>query len=133
TGSLASGRTCSRSSRRLSACRPLRAVIDVSHASGGETEGSPLASRGIKLMACSPKRKATTSGMNNQCPTTANPRLRLASDRQTDSLRDNFPRGVATPALRALFAAGLTTLDQVTRVSEAEMGQLRVDSTDELA
>jgi hypothetical protein len=55
---------------------------------------------------------------------TAKPRLRLASDAQTDSIKNNFPRGVAKPALRALFAAGLTTLDQLTQVSEAELAEL---------
>jgi hypothetical protein len=55
---------------------------------------------------------------------TAKPRLRLASDAQTDSIKGNFPRGVAKPALRALFAAGLTTLDQLAHVSEPELSEL---------
>ena len=49
------------------------------------------------------------------------PRLRLASDVQTDSIKDRFPKGVARPALRALYAAGLTTLDQLTKISESEL------------
>lgn len=49
------------------------------------------------------------------------PRLRLASDDQTDSIKDRFPEGVARPALRALFAAGITTLDQLTKISETEL------------
>jgi hypothetical protein len=36
----------------------------------------------------------------------------------------NFPRGVARPALRALFAAGLTTLEQLVDVSEPELSEL---------
>jgi hypothetical protein len=55
---------------------------------------------------------------------TAKPRLRLASDTQTDSIKGNFPRGVAKPALRALYAAGLTSLDQLVQVNEAELSKL---------
>jgi hypothetical protein len=80
------------------------------------------------LMAKSPKKKprhkAKASLADSCCPITADPQLRLASDRQTDTIQDNFPRGVAKPALRALFAAGLTTLDQLAQVSEAELAAL---------
>jgi hypothetical protein len=80
------------------------------------------------LMAKSPKKKPThkakASRADSCCPITANPELRLASDRQTDSIQDHFPRGVAKPALRALFAAGLTMLDHLARVSEAELAKL---------
>lgn len=70
------------------------------------------------------KPKATISRADRLCPITAKPRLRLTADRQTDSIRDNFPPGVARPALRALFAANLSTLDQLTRVSESELAAL---------
>lgn len=70
------------------------------------------------------KPKAGSRDKESLCPITAKPRLRLASDRQTDSIQDNFPRGVARPALRALYAAGLTTLDHLTQVSEAELTAL---------
>lgn len=36
----------------------------------------------------------------------------------------DFPRGIGSPARRALEHAGYTTLKQLTRVSEAELGQL---------
>ena len=52
------------------------------------------------------------------------PRLRLASDAQTDAIKGNFPRGVAKPALRALVAAGLITLDQLAQVSQAQLSEL---------
>ncbi|MGV3484598.1 MAG: DNA-binding protein [Planctomycetaceae bacterium] len=55
---------------------------------------------------------------------TAKPELRLASDRQTDSIKDGFPSGVARPALRALAAAGLTSLAHLTRVSEQDLASL---------
>lgn len=55
------------------------------------------------------------------CPLTSKPRLRLASDAQAASIKGNFPKGIAKPALRALFAAGFTTLEQLTTVSENEL------------
>lgn len=67
------------------------------------------------------KTNAKNSDVESCCPLTAKPRLRLASDAETDSVKDNFPGGVAKPALRALFAAGLTTLDQLAQVSETEL------------
>ncbi len=75
-------------------------------------------------MAKEPKATAVNSDVDSLCPITAKPRLRLASDRQTDAIKDNFPAGVAKPALRALYAAGLTTLDHLTRVSDAELAEL---------
>lgn len=65
-----------------------------------------------------------SSAAESLCPITAKPRLRLASDRQTDSIKDGFPSGVARPALRALFAEHLTTLEHLTRVSEEELASL---------
>lgn len=55
------------------------------------------------------------------CPLTSKPSLRLASDAQTASIKDNFPKGIAQPALRALFAAGFTTLEQLATTSENEL------------
>ena len=36
----------------------------------------------------------------------------------------NFPPGIGKPATRALIAAGYTSLDQLTKISEAELLQL---------
>jgi hypothetical protein len=36
----------------------------------------------------------------------------------------DFPKGVAQPALRALFAAGYTRLEHLTRTTEAELAAL---------
>ena len=55
------------------------------------------------------------------CPLTSKPRLRLASEAQTASIKGNFPKGIAKPALRALFAAGFTTLEQLATISEVEL------------
>jgi hypothetical protein len=43
---------------------------------------------------------------------------------QAAAMREAFPRGLGGPALRALAAAGLTSLEQVTSVTEA--GLLRM-------
>jgi hypothetical protein len=55
------------------------------------------------------------------CPLSSKPRLRLASDAQTASIKGNFPKGIAQPALRALFAAGFTAIEQLTTISEHEL------------
>lgn len=75
-------------------------------------------------MARVPRSKSKSPDTASLCPITASPRLRVVTDQQTDSIKDNFPRGVARPALRALFNAGLTTLDHLTKVSEAELAAL---------
>ena len=36
----------------------------------------------------------------------------------------DFPSGIAKPALRALDAAGYTRLEQLTQITEAELGKL---------
>ena len=36
----------------------------------------------------------------------------------------NFPAGLSAPALRALAGAGITNLDQLSQVSEAELKRL---------
>jgi predicted flap endonuclease-1-like 5' DNA nuclease len=41
-----------------------------------------------------------------------------------DPLRHDFPDGLAQPALRALHGAGFTRLDELTKISEAELKQL---------
>src|SRR5258708_34475498 len=70
------------------------------------------------------KRKPTKPSGERCGPLSDKTRLRLASDAQTASIKENFPRGVAQPALRALFAAGLTTLDQLAQLSEQEISSL---------
>lgn len=57
-------------------------------------------------------------------PRLGKPRVSLASHAQTDAIEDNFPPGVARPALRALVTAGVTDLDQLVRVSEAELSAM---------
>lgn len=71
-------------------------------------------------MAKPPKRKNPTAN----CELTSNKQLREKSARQTAAIKDNFPPGIAQPALRALYAANLTSLDQLTKVSQAELAAL---------
>lgn len=66
--------------------------------------------------------KARTS--ETCCPLTSSPCKRLASDAQTAAIKNNFPSGIAKPALRALFAAGFTTLDQLAQTAEDQIAQL---------
>jgi predicted flap endonuclease-1-like 5' DNA nuclease len=37
---------------------------------------------------------------------------------------DDFPKGLAQPARRALAGAGITSLDQLTKITEDEIKQL---------
>lgn len=70
-------------------------------------------------------KKQPKSKTNETCgPLTSSPSRRLTSDAQMAAIRDNFPSGIAQPALRALFAAGLTTLDQLTQVTEEQLFEL---------
>lgn len=68
------------------------------------------------------KRDKTTD--ESRCPITRDPKQRLASNVQTDAIKANFPAGLARPALRALVAAGFTTLEQLTTISEVELSEL---------
>jgi predicted flap endonuclease-1-like 5' DNA nuclease len=67
--------------------------------------------------------KKRVSSKSN-CPLTARPQMRRAADAAVASMKDQFPRGVARPALRALHAAGFTHLDQLAAISERELAQL---------
>ncbi|QDV42247.1 hypothetical protein Enr13x_20920 [Stieleria neptunia] len=69
-----------------------------------------------------PKRKKALD--ESLCPITSDPKKRLASDTQTDAIKANFPAGIARPALRALVAAGFTTLEQLTTVTKDELSEL---------
>ncbi len=42
----------------------------------------------------------------------------------SDTIAQPFPRGVAKPAVRALIAAGYTTLDQLSKAGEADIAGL---------
>jgi len=70
------------------------------------------------------KKQSKSNEKEGCCPLTSHPRLRLATDEQTAAIRDNFPAGIAQPALRALVAAGVTTLDQLAQLTEKQLSDL---------
>lgn len=50
--------------------------------------------------------------------------MRLASDAQTSLIKDQFPPGIAQPALRALYAAGVQSLDELNRMTKSQLSSL---------
>jgi hypothetical protein len=71
-----------------------------------------------------PRRPHSVKPSASCCPLTDQPERRQASAAQTASIRDNFPKGIAQPALRALCAAGWTTLDQLAAIREEQLLEL---------
>lgn len=69
-------------------------------------------------------RKQNTKDSRSCCPLTSSETKRKAADKTAASIKDAFPPGIASPALRALAAAGYTRLDQLTRTTEAELLKL---------
>jgi hypothetical protein len=57
------------------------------------------------------------------CPITKSPSKRVAALKQTAPLQAEFP-GLSQPALRALVAAGVTNLTDLSRVTEPELAAL---------
>lgn len=70
------------------------------------------------------KKRPKAKASETCCPLTSSPRLRLAFDAQTAAIKDDFPAGIAQPALRAMVAAGFTTLDQLAQVTEEQLVEL---------
>ncbi len=54
-------------------------------------------------------------------PTTSDSADQTDLAAQTTAMREAFPRGLGAPALRALAAAGLTSLERVATVTESEL------------
>lgn len=48
----------------------------------------------------------------------------MPAKKQPPETEHDFPRGVARPAVRALASIGVTRLDQLTKVTEAELIEL---------
>ena len=59
-----------------------------------------------------------------RCELMRNPQKRKAVDAQAASIAGDFPRGVAKPALRALYAAGVRSLRDLGRITEDELAAL---------
>ncbi len=58
------------------------------------------------------------------CPITQNKSVRDAATQNVESIRDAFPKGIAAPALRALFNAKIYNLEMLTKISERDLSQL---------
>ena len=59
-----------------------------------------------------------------RCELTTDAGKRQAAEELSDSVRDRLPEGLARPALRALAAAGYTSLTQFTQATEDELKKL---------
>jgi hypothetical protein len=59
--------------------------------------------------------------VKNICPITNDPIARKEAERITSAVRPNLPAGLGQPALRALAAAGLTSLDKFNGFSKADL------------
>jgi len=70
------------------------------------------------------KRNAKHVPRQVRCPLTASKPKRVAADRLVASVKENLPAGLSAPALRALAAAGYTTLAKIARVPDAELLKL---------
>jgi hypothetical protein len=70
------------------------------------------------------KRKSTESNRESCCDLRTDARKLAAANRRADAIKDKMPQGLARPALRALAAAGYTTLDQLTCAREADLLRL---------
>lgn len=44
--------------------------------------------------------------------------------KQYEQIESDFPQGLAAPARRALYGAGIQCLEQLTKLSEEQVGQL---------
>lgn len=61
------------------------------------------------------------SRARSNCPLVAEPAQRAKANATTAPLKAEFPRGVSEPALRALAARGLLTLEHLGTVTEREL------------
>lgn len=68
------------------------------------------------------RRAAAT--VKDRCELLTNRSKRAAADKSAASVKATLPAGLSAPALRALAAAGYTTLDRLATVSDAELAKL---------
>ncbi len=69
-------------------------------------------------------RKDQGRSQKEPCPLTTDASKRTAANKLAASVKNSFPAGLSQPALRALAAAGLKNLDQLTKVREADVAKL---------
>jgi hypothetical protein len=60
----------------------------------------------------------------NRCELVRNPRKKAAANQRADSIAADLPPGLARPALRALYAAGVRSLADLRRFREDELRAL---------
>jgi hypothetical protein len=60
----------------------------------------------------------------SSCPLIRSPRKRAEADKLTSSIADQFPQGLAKPALRALANAGFKQLSDLRRIRESDLAKL---------
>jgi len=58
------------------------------------------------------------------CPLTTSTRKRQAANKLAATVKNTLPPGLSQPALRAFAAAGYSSLDQFTKLTEAELLRL---------
>jgi hypothetical protein len=69
-------------------------------------------------------KRSRRAPVRQKCELTTSPSKRLAAQRMTAAIQDEFPKGVSQPALRALAAAEFNKLSDLTRITEAELPKL---------
>lgn len=60
----------------------------------------------------------------SRCELVRNPRKKEEADRKAATIAGELPRGIAKPALRALYAHGMRTLGDLRTISEEELSAL---------
>lgn len=68
--------------------------------------------------------KNSKVSLRSICPITKSEEKRKEALKQTDPIKNNFPKGISQPALRALANAGFTKLDDLTKVKEEDLLKL---------
>lgn len=69
-------------------------------------------------------RKNKTTGPRSICPLTSSKRKRDTANKLALAVKKRLPPGLAQPALRALAAAGYSSLDKIAKVAEADLAKL---------
>lgn len=88
------------------------------------TSKKPKSPRPATKSASSNSQDPRPSADESCCPLVNDVRVRLASEAQTATIKGSFPKGMSQPSLRALFSAGLLTLEQLAKVRESEVAAL---------
>lgn len=65
-----------------------------------------------------------TARKQNLCPLTTSTRKRQAANELAATVKNTLPPGLSQPTLRAFAAAGYSSLDQFTKLTEAELLRL---------